>query len=284
MATLTSLRDHLPLAEPSISSDDLPQSTPIDITLLERKRKTLVTEIDNLNKAIQRTHEKAAAENDLPKLYSQKKIILGQIKELVESFNILKSSKEKILEAYGKFGRERSEALDGIARSLSLEVAKETARLSKKSAELTTWDQLLTDFADYFSQLAQICEAESLSVALERVNLEKEGKVLVLQEESLKSKQDKTTELLSRAENLVKLADDRYRDADSTASFFEKHADKERKTLAKVAKTLSVKEKTLIAERKSVIDRENALLELKRLIEDKDRALNRKARELKIMI
>ena len=277
---LTSLKDKSPLAE--IQAEKVPQDrqaeinrqkTEQEITFLQRRKKQLTSEIDTLTQSLQYQRQRQAQDTDIGKLTKQKRILLGQIKELVQSLNILKGSQDKILEAFGKFGQERIAVLDGVARSLSLEVAKETTLLNKKSADLTAWDRFLVDFADYFTQLAQICEAESLLVALERVNLEKEGKALAFQEESLKLTHNKTQELLSKAEALVWRADQRYQDADKIAKTHEKEYSQFLEECQIQYKNLELLKKSLLADRRAIKVIESDLLKRHRKLESERKQL-----------
>ena len=270
--SLTSLREEKPKPDP------IPQSSNLDINLsevradivqAEKIKSDLLAEIDRLEHQAELTRERLKVDTEVKRLKIQRNILFGQIKELVLAINTLQNKKSEFVSALESFSEERFEGLIDFSYKLSGELSKFSKDLTHKSEELAQEEELLADFALYYVELAQICEAESAQNALQRAEIEEGQSDTAIKEETAKEALKIAQERLSKADSVLKLAEKRFEDTDSLASYFEKEADLERKKLMGWSKELSSKEISI-----------KALNKTKAKLKRKEEELNKEATRL----
>lgn len=282
---ITSLRDHT-LADSPAGGGNVEQSEKRitleqKISLLERKKKQVIGDIAKLEVDYQDTKKKILRDTDIPRLAKRKQVLLQQISALVKSFDVLKGSQDKVIGAFQKFGSERSAELTAIAKSLSLEVTKEMARLSKKAEKLSLWDQFLSDFGEYYNKLAEIVESVSLSQALERAEIQQQVSKANETVNTSKTLKEEAVKILEKAQGKQLAADQRLEDANKIAEFFEKEADVERKKLKEAEKSLKLREEEVKAGKEFLVQKEIDLKKREIRVLDKEKTLQRIVTRLK---
>ena len=254
----------------------------LEIKTLSRERDRVADELIGLNTSS--SLAKSQLTGEINRLKLQKNKLLEQITELSSVLPELREYSKKVVGEIEGYGRTQSDRLGNLSSGVASQVTAFKEELTVKDKEFTERESFLVEFADYYSQLASILSIDAVSLGAKTADLDKRVIDVALVErkatEGFKLAQDK----LGLVELTLKRAEERFKKADTLASGLEKDFDKEKGRLEKWAGELALKEKTLGAESESVKVKEKELLELKRLIEDKDKALNRKARELGIVL
>jgi len=253
-----------------------------DERFLENKKEKLIEDITHLAESIAET--KKALGVDISQLKRQKQLLLDEIAEFGELIVTLGKNRDAFVEGYKQFGDERIGTVKNTISPLTAKVDEDATRLAQNIQNLGRWDKFLTDFADYFTAYADIFETLEDSVVSREKQLTARADIITKSEETTR----KATALVDRkvAEVLVahKEASGGLKEARRLQKVAEKRLDDVNLRASLSDTALSLREKKLLATLRTIDVEKKRLFELKRLVEDKDAALNRKAKELKLVV
>ena len=285
---LTSLRESSPslLVQPNPSDKDPQRLTEVrrEIEDFYKVRDDLREEIGKLNLQIAKDKDTAKSGTEVKRLKVQKGILLSQIKELLGVMEKLTGTKSDLVSSLDAYGEERTGDLIDISHRIAGELGEVHQGLVRRSGQLTHEEGLLDDMAEYYARLAEMCESSASSNAQKGLELDKRSTDATQKEENLTLREKRAQDMTKEANRKQEEADERLSGADKISRWFENEADREKEIFQRQKQEVTFKEKRLAAEKRELVVERKRLSELHRLIKDKDEALNRKAKELKMVI
>lgn len=255
-----------------------------EIQRFYKLRDELREEVKRLQQQIAKSKDIAKSDTEVKRLKIQKSILIAQVRELFLLLERLTGKKSDLLSSLDTYGKERTGDLVVLSKQISVELGYVNEDLSRKSDKLNAEETLLGEIAGYYMKWAEICEATASCNARERLTLDKRYQDTTRREKDIAMSIKKAQNMIKRAERLQHEADGRLESMDIVSRWFEDEADKEKNVLERRMEEVSFREKRVSAEKRELAVERKRLFELLRLIKDKDDALNRKARELKLVI
>jgi len=255
-----------------------------EITLSTKIRDDLKLDIEKLTRDIAKSKETAKTDTEVKRLKLQKVKLLKEITKLTDTFYKTQKHQDIVSKGLNKYGDDHIAFLTSLSKSLQLDTVDITKDLSKRSKKLKEEEDFLTQLSEYMGEYTQNVEATTSQNALERTELDTKVQFIKKKEDLLEVNIKTANDLLKKAKEEHKTAVKELNEGRKYRLIHENAYNEIQTDIRTKQKELNLQKKEIKAERQGLKDKSKQLDEKLRLIKDRDQALNRKARELKIMV
>ena len=252
-----------------------------ETTTLTRTRDSLKEEVDKLNRSVAFTKDSLKSDTEVKRLRVEKATLLKQIKSIAGAVYKARGYQDSLARGLSEFGEDHIAFLNSLSRVFKMDIEASSAKLTKRSEEITRQEEFLTGLSEYLGEYARICEATGSQNALQRTQIEKMGNSLSKREENIKEEEKRAEELIAKADAAYDLADSKLKEIDKISGWFEKEADKERTSLEQLKIRLDIQSKEIAANVRGIISQKEALRKIERKLTDKEKTLGRVYEEIR---
>ena len=288
---LTSLRD-TPLRSSQPTFDTISpkekeqiqlQEIRSEISLLIKQKDNLLYQVKNLNLSVEKTKERNKSNTEVKRLKIEKLKLLGEIRKFTDLLLSLKDNRTGILKGFNEFGKERTQALEKIAKEISKDIESEDTRIFLEYQQMEENIAFLTGMASYYDQYFQIVEQQTLDN--QKANsTNRQARILIEKDSERVKRELREAEDKSREARRLHEAAKKENDSIQTMSVsLKKKMEKTSQELNDRERELKVREQELKAEQNGLVIEKERLRSLKRKLEDKEATLGRVYREIQIL-